>query len=83
MKDILTVEETAAFLHKHPVTIRHWILSKKLKARKISAGGTGVYVLLKNDVLEYMVTESITEKLNTPKKSKPANKPSPQVELPL
>ena len=83
MKDILTVEETAAFLHKHPVTIRHWILGKKLKARKISAGGTGVYVLLRTDVLEYMVAESFKAKKGKVAKPKAPPKSPLQPELPI
>jgi hypothetical protein len=83
MNDILTVEETALFLHKHPVTIRHWILDKKLKARKISAGGTGVYVLLRNDILEYIVAESFKEKSVKPKKIKPLKNQPFQTELPI
>jgi hypothetical protein len=82
VKDILTVDETAAFLHKHPVTIRHWIQSHKLKARKIAAGGTGVYVLLRTDILEFIVAESFKEKTGKIKK-KPVPKPSYQTELPM
>jgi hypothetical protein len=83
VKNILTVEETASFLHKHPVTIRHWIVSKKLKARKISAGGTGVYVLLRTDVLEFVVGESFREKLGKTQKTKRAPKLPQQAQLPI
>jgi excisionase family DNA binding protein len=53
--DIMTVDETAAFLHKHPGTVRRLISANKLKARKISAGGSGVYVILRTDLLEFVV----------------------------
>ncbi len=56
VKEILSVSETARFLNKHPDTIRRWIDKKILPARKISAGGTGVFVLLKYDVLEFAVS---------------------------
>lgn len=55
MNDILTVQEAAQFLHKYPGTIRRWITSKKLKARRIPAGGTGVFVILKTDLLEFSI----------------------------
>jgi hypothetical protein len=83
VKEILTVDETATLIHKHPVTVRHWIISKKLKARKISAGGTGVYVLLRSDVLEYMMEQTFREKAEKVKKVKIIPKDSSQVELPI
>jgi hypothetical protein len=83
MKDILTVAETASFLKKHPDTIRNWIITKKLKARKISAGGKGVYVLLRTDVLEYIVTESYKKVNNETKKTRDIINPSSQVKLPI
>ena len=75
MQEIITVEEAAHFLNKHPGTIRRWILSKKLKARKISAGGTGVFVLLKNDLLEFSIANMVaSERLekHAAKKSVPS-----------
>ena len=62
MKDIVTVEEAAQFLHKHPDTIRRWIEHNILKARHLSAGGHGIYAILRSDLLELAVSESIGEK---------------------
>ena len=62
MKEILTVSETARFLQKHPCTIRLWIEKKILPARKIAAGGKGVFVLLKLDVLEFAVSTVLKHK---------------------
>jgi excisionase family DNA binding protein len=62
MKDIITVSEAAKFLKKHPDTIRRYIEQKKLKARKISAGKSGVYVLLRNDLLEFIIADDIRKK---------------------
>ncbi len=62
MNDIVTVEEAARFLHKHPDTIRRWIEHKMLKARHLSAGGHGIYAILRSDLLELMVSESIEAK---------------------
>lgn len=56
MKEILTVSETARFLHKHPDTVRRWIERKILPARKIASGGKGVFAILKNDLLELAVS---------------------------
>lgn len=69
MQDIVTVEEAATFLHKHPDTIRRWIENKKLKARRLSAGGHGIYAILRNDLLELIVSGSLEakEKPATPK----------------
>ncbi len=72
MQDIVTVEEAAEFLHKHPGTIRRWIETRKLKARHLSAGGHGIYAILRNDLLELMVSGTITaqeKKEHTPKVS--------------
>jgi len=71
VNEILTVAEAARFLNKHPDTIRRWILSKKLKARKIPAGGEGVFVLLKTDLLEF----SIEKMVRAQRKEKPRKKP--------
>ncbi len=62
MKDIITVEEAARFLHKHPDTIRRWIERNVLKARHLSAGGHGIYAILRSDLLELAISESIEEK---------------------
>ena len=70
MDEVLTVADTASFLQKHPDTIRSWIKSGCLKAKIIPAGGKGVYVLLKNDVLEYMLQKSISKEKNPVKKTK-------------
>jgi excisionase family DNA binding protein len=69
MNDIVTVEEAAQFLHKHPDTIRRWIESKKLKARHLSAGGHGIYAILRSDLLELVVSGSLAarEKAHHPK----------------
>jgi len=67
VKEILTVSETARFLQKHPDTIRRWIERKILPARKIAAGGKGVFVLLKHDVLEFAVSTVLKHK---PRKEK-------------
>ncbi len=70
VNEILTVIEAAQFLKKYPGTIRRWIASKKLKARKIPAGGTGVFVILKTDLLEFSIEKMVKaeKKLNEVKK---------------
>ena len=83
VKDILTVSEAASFLHKYPGTIRHWIKTKKLKARRISAGGSGVYVLLRTDLLEFMVSEQIRKESVKITRKKAAVKPSSQEQFPI
>lgn len=62
MNDIVTVEEAAQFLHKHPDTIRRWIETKKLKARHLSAGGHGIYAILRSDLLELAVSGALEAK---------------------
>lgn len=83
MKDIVTVEEAATFLHKHPDTIRSWIEGGKLKARHLSAGGHGVYAMLRSDLLELVVAEAIEKKEKAKRKPKVRAQKSPQVKLPL
>ena len=84
MQEIMTVAEAAAYLRKHPTTIRRWIISKKLKARKVAAGGEGVYVLLKTDLLEFAVTKMVKEESRARHASKPAfPRSSGQEELPI
>jgi excisionase family DNA binding protein len=80
MQDIVTVEEAAEFLHKHPGTIRRWIETKKLKARHLSAGGHGIYAILRSDLLELMVSGTITAQ---EKKEHPSKIPDNQPTLPL
>lgn len=82
MKDIVTVEEAATFLHKHPDTIRRWIEASKLKARHLSAGSHGIYAILRNDLLEFAVSESVQASERTKKKSR-LPKVFPQPTLPL
>ena len=65
MQDIVTVDEAATFLHKHPDTIRRWIETKKLKARRLSAGGHGIYAILRNDLLELIVSGTLSTKEKT------------------
>lgn len=79
MQEILTVAEAAAYLKKHPTTIRRWIIGKRLKARKISAGGEGVFVLLKTDVLEFAVFAMA----RLERKAKKQMKATTQEELPI
>lgn len=76
MQEIMTVAEAAAYLRKHPTTIRRWIISKKLKARKVAAGGEGVYVLLKTDLLEFAVTKMVKEESRAKKTTKSTAPPS-------
>lgn len=80
--EILTVSEAASFLRKHPGTVRMWIRNGRLKAKKVSAGGRGVYVLLKTDILEHVVSAAMEKKIPRQVRKKP-EKPSPQVRLPL
>lgn len=54
IKDILTVKEAARVLKKHPGTIRRWIRERKLPAKKLG-GKYGIYLLSRNDLLEFMV----------------------------
>lgn len=76
MNEILTVAEAAQFLHKHPGTIRRWILAKKLKAKKVPAGGTGVFVLLKTDLLEFSIEKMVRAQRKAKKETKTAKTPS-------
>jgi hypothetical protein len=68
VNDIVTVEEAAIFLHKHPDTIRRWIEHHVLKARHLSAGGHGIYAILRSDLLELVVRESLESKEKIKKK---------------
>lgn len=65
MNDIVTVAEAAAFLRKHPGTIRRWIEENKLTARRLSAGRHGVYAIARSDLLEFMVSHDIEAKERT------------------
>lgn len=78
MDDILTVSEAARFLGKNPGTVRRWITSGLLRGKRISAGGSGVYVLLKSDVLEWIVIRSASRK-----GTHVAKKPTRQIEMKL
>lgn len=81
MKEIVTVKEAAAFLRKHPATIRHWIEAKILRARKLSAGRNGIYAIARNDLLELMVAGTIERKFKEKKKSPGAK--TAQVQMPF
>lgn len=83
MNEIVTVEEAATFLHKHPGTIRRWIEGNKLKARHLAAGGHGIYAILRNDLLEFMVAETIEKKEKIKHAPHHREPPSPQTRLPL
>ena len=83
MNEILTVAEAASFLKKHPGTIRRWIASKKLKARKISAGGTGVYVMLKTDLFEFSIAKLVKAGRKPKKETKKVTPSSGQETLPI
>lgn len=84
MNDILTVAEAAQFLRKHPGTVRRWIIAKKLKARKVPAGGTGVFVILKNDLLEFSIAKMVRAERKTKRETKTAvTPPSGQESLPI
>jgi excisionase family DNA binding protein len=61
MKDYLTLKEAAKYLKKHPSTLRRWIKEKKLKATKL-AGKYGVFVIDRNDLMEFMMTKVMQEK---------------------
>lgn len=73
VNDIVTVEEAAVFLHKHPDTIRRWIENRMLKARRLSAGGHGIYAILRSDLLELIVSESLESRIKLKKKSLPSS----------
>jgi hypothetical protein len=83
VNEILTVAEAAQFLHKHPGTIRRWILTKKLKARRIPAGSTGVFVLLKTDLLEFSIEKMVRQERKAKKEIKTSTPPSEQESLPI
>lgn len=83
MNEIVTVEEAAKFLHKHPGTIRRWIVAGMLKARHLAAGGHGIYVILRSDLLEFMVAETIEEKEKAKHAPHPKEPHSLQTPLPL
>jgi len=81
VNEILTVKEAAQFLKKHPGTIRRWIISKKLKARRIPAGGTGVFVILKTDLLEFSIEKMVRLEHRAKKKAKKVTSHSKQESL--
>lgn len=54
LKDFLTIKEAAKILKKHPGTVRRWVIEKKLPAKKLG-GKYGIYLLSRNDVLEFMI----------------------------
>lgn len=83
MKDILTVVEAALFLKKHPETIRRWIKAKKLEARKIAAGKNGIFVILRTDLLEVIVSDEMRRKKRAKKMARALAKSPRQVKLPL
>ncbi len=83
MNEILTVSEAAQFLRKHPGTIRRWIVAKKLKAKKIPAGGTGVFVILKTDLLEYSIEKMVKADRKVKKEPKVTPPSSGQESLPI
>jgi len=83
VNEILTVQEAAQFLNKHPGTIRRWIIAKKLKARKIPAGGTGVFVILKTDLLEFSIAKMVRAERRMKKEAKTPPPPSGQESLPI
>ncbi len=83
MDDILTVGEAAQFLKKHPGTIRRWIIAKKLKAKKIPAGGTGVFVILKTDLLEFSIAKMVKVEHKPKKETRQPAPPSGQESLPI
>lgn len=61
MKDYITVKEAAKYLKKHPATVRSLIKKRKLKAEKL-AGKYGIYLIERNDLLEFMMTKVLEEK---------------------
>jgi excisionase family DNA binding protein len=61
MKDYITVKEAAKYLKRHPATVRSFIKSRKLKAKKL-AGKYGVYLIDRSDLLEFMMTKVMEEK---------------------
>jgi len=83
VKEIVTVKEAAAFLRKHPDTIRHWIETKVLRARKLSAGKNGIYAIARNDLLELMVSGTIEQKFKEKKKKKTRAAKTLQVQMPI
>lgn len=61
MKDYLTLKEAAKYLKRHPSTLRRWIKERKLKATKL-AGKYGVFLIDRNDLMEFMMTKVMQEK---------------------
>lgn len=70
VNEIVTVSEAAHFLRKHPGTIRRWIESKKLKARLLTAGGHGVYAIVRSDLLEFALQLSMEEQERSKRESR-------------
>jgi excisionase family DNA binding protein len=60
MKDYLTIKEASKQLKKHPATLRRWIRKRKLKATKLG-GKYGVFLIDRNDLLEFMISELSSE----------------------
>lgn len=54
LTDLLTVKEASKIIKKHPSTLRRWIKTKKLPARKLG-GKYGFYLIRKDDLLELMI----------------------------
>lgn len=80
MNEILTATEAAEFLKKHPDTIRHWLETGKLKARKLAAGKNGIWVILRSDLLELAVSADLNKRRRI--KKTPAS-PVLQTSLPM
>lgn len=82
MNEILTVAEAGKFLKKHPETIRRWIEAKRLPAKKLASGKYGIYAILRNDLLELAVKETLEKKSREVKPHHPLI-PTIQTHLPI
>jgi len=61
VEDFLTVKEAAKQIRKSPSTVRLLIRKRKMKAVKL-AGKFGVYIIPRNELLNYQMTK-MSEKI--------------------
>jgi excisionase family DNA binding protein len=61
VKDYFSVRDAAKYLKKHPDTIRNYIHERKLPAQRLT-GKNGIFLIQKNDILEFMVSKMMEKK---------------------
>jgi excisionase family DNA binding protein len=61
VKEYFSVREAAKYLKKHPDTIRNYIHEKRLPAQRLT-GKNGIFLILRSDILEFMVNNMMEKK---------------------